>query len=67
MFHLEAMGLSQSSLLLVVNQYAKKTLRWKLGVDGKLGLPPIVAKTIKNLPNELKDQLNLVDKSPFVK
>lgn len=62
------MGLSQPSLLLVINQYAKTTLRWKLGVDGKEGLPPILKKTAgkMSLSREMKVQLNLVAELPFM-
>jgi hypothetical protein len=65
---LKTMGISQSSLLLVVNQYAKTTLRWKLDVEGKLGLPPILKKTAgkMSLSKETKEQLNLVPQLPFM-
>lgn len=56
------MGLSAESVLLVVNQYAKKTLRWKLGVEGRDGLPPVSAKAAAmiNLPASLKQcELNI--------
>ena len=65
--NLKAMGISQPSLLLVINQYAKTTLRWKLDVQGKEGLPPILKKTAgkMSLTKEMKAQLNLVAELPF--
>jgi hypothetical protein len=65
--NLKALGVSQSSLLLIVNQYAKSTLRWQLEVEGKNGLPPIKKKTAGKmpLPKQLLQQLNLVNELPF--
>ncbi|KIM29695.1 hypothetical protein M408DRAFT_328559 [Serendipita vermifera MAFF 305830] len=65
--NLKAMGLSQSSLTLIVNEYAKATLRWKLDVTGKEGLPPILRRTAgkMSLSTETKAQLNLVAQLPF--
>jgi hypothetical protein len=65
--NLKALGISQPSLLLIVNQYAKSTLRWKLDVEGKNGLPPIKKKTAGKmpLPKPLLQQLNLVNELPF--
>lgn len=66
--NLKALGISPSSLLLIVNQYAKSTLRWKLDVEDKNGLPPIKKKTAGkiSLPKQLlQQQLNLVNELPF--
>ena len=59
--YLKALGVSQESLLLIVNQYAKSTLRWQLSVEGKNGLPPIKRKTAGKmpLPKSLLQGLNL--------
>ncbi|KAG8851087.1 hypothetical protein FRB91_008483 [Serendipita sp. 411] len=61
------MGLSPSSLLLIINQHAKSTLRWKLEVEGIAGLPPIMKKTAGKMPipKALAQQnLNLVQTLP---
>ncbi|PVF96570.1 DEAD-domain-containing protein [Serendipita vermifera] len=60
---LKAMGLSVGSLVLLVNRYAKDTLRWQLEVQGKTGLPPIKKKVAKRmkLPRSVQGDLNLVE------
>lgn len=66
--NLRAIGISQPSLLLVVNQYAKLTLRWQLNVEGKNGLPPITRKVVGKMPLQkplLQQELNLVHELPF--
>ncbi|KAG8807221.1 hypothetical protein FRC17_004590 [Serendipita sp. 399] len=61
------MGISPSSLLVILNQYAKSTLRWKLDMAGTAGLPPIMKKTIGKMPiprDIAQRELNLVQFLP---
>jgi hypothetical protein len=47
-----------------MNRYAKDTLRWRLDIKGKLGLPPIKKKVAEKmqLPRAAERELNLVER-----